>query len=93
MYRKALEMMRQCVRQGLCKPSSHGFDEIIDDDLFFEDVERAILNGRITERQWDSYHQEFKYVVHGRAISGDEIEVVAKIEPTGVTIIITVYRT
>jgi hypothetical protein len=35
---------------------------------------------------------EWKYKVNGQTISGDEIEVIAKLSPTGKLVIITVYE-
>lgn len=94
MYRSVLRKMQQCIQQGRCKARSHAYDEMDEDDIQIEDAMRAILNGRIRERQWDSVYHEYKYIVRGRTIAGYEIEVVAKIEQAEETVmIITVYMT
>jgi len=47
---------------------------------------------KILERQRDKDTAEWKYKVNGQTISGDEIEVIAKLSPTGKLVIITVYE-
>lgn len=56
------------------------------------DVERGILTGGIVERQKDVETSEWKYLIKGQAVAGDEIVVATKISPTGKLVIITVYR-
>jgi hypothetical protein len=70
----------------------HAEDEMNDDDLSIFDVERAILTGEIIERQADHMTGEWKYVVTGRSVHGDDISVVAKISVTGKLVLITVFR-
>ena len=55
------------------------------------DVERGILTGEILERQKDKVTTEWKYRIRGETIGGGEVEVVAKLGPTGKLVIITVY--
>ncbi len=93
MYSKVLEKMQRCVQQGQYVVRPHVHKRMRNRGLAIKDVERAILTGRIIERQWDNTYQEFKYIVRGMAMSGDEIEVAAKIDSTDATIIITIYRT
>jgi hypothetical protein len=54
-------------------------------------VERGILTGEILERQRDRVTGESKYRIRGAAIDGAEVEVLAKISPTGKLVILTVY--
>ena len=63
-----------------------------EDELSIYDVERAILTGSIIERQKDTEGREWKYLVQGQTIQGDEIVVVVKAGPTGKMLIITVFR-
>jgi len=55
------------------------------------DVEQCILTGKILERQKDVATAEWKYRINGKSLSGNELEVVAKLSPTGKVVIITVY--
>lgn len=61
-----------------------------DDEVSVFDVERCILSGKITERQKDTVSKEWKYVIEGLSVSGDQVGTVAKLSPTGKLIIITV---
>ncbi len=63
-----------------------------EDELSIFDVESAILTGEIIERQKEQTSREWKYVLHGEAVEGDALIVVAKVGPTRKLIIITVYR-
>lgn len=78
MYRKVLEKMRQCVQQGRYKATTHADKALDKRDLAPDDVRRAVLNGRIVERQQDN-GGEYKYRIQGRTITGSEIIVVANI--------------
>ena len=70
----------------------HADEEMDDDDLSIFDVERAILNGEIIERQQDTSPKELKYIVRGQTIDGSYIIIVAKIGTTGKLVVITVFR-
>jgi hypothetical protein len=76
--------------EGTLNP--HAEEEMGNDELTIYDVECGILNGKILERQRDKDTAEWKYKVNGQTISGDEIEVIAKLSPTGKLVIITVYE-
>jgi hypothetical protein len=71
--------------------SIHAEEEMNDDCLTIFDVEHCILIGKIIERQKDKDTAEWKYRIDGKSLSGGELEVVAKISPTGKLVIITVY--
>ena len=45
----------------------------------------------ILERQKDKVTAEWKYCINGQSLGGSEVEVVAKLSPTGKLVIITVY--
>ncbi|MGB9773919.1 MAG: DUF4258 domain-containing protein [Bacteroidota bacterium] len=70
----------------------HAEEETSDDGLSIFDVERSLLTGEIVEPQKDAVTGEWKYLVKGNAVAGDEMMTVAKISPTGKLVIITVYR-
>lgn len=69
----------------------HAEEEMTEDGFTIYDVERGILTGRILERQRDSTNDESKYRIRGETITGDPIELLAKLSPTGKLVIITVY--
>jgi hypothetical protein len=61
------------------------------DEMSIYDVEHCILNGEITERQKEKTTTEWKYRITGRTVAGRDMEVIAKLSPTGKLVIITVY--
>lgn len=69
----------------------HADEEMDDDGLNVFDVEQAILNGRIVERQRDRHTREWKYLIEGQAQDSSTIIVVTKLSPTDKLVIITVY--
>ena len=69
----------------------HARKEMNDDGLTVYDVESGILTGNIIERQRDRVTAEWKYRIRGEALTGDDIEVIAKLSPTSKLVIITVY--
>ena len=91
MYPRILRRMREKIRQRQFVMTLHAEDEMNDDGLTIYDVERGILTGEIFERQKDPVTSEWKYRLRGNTITGDEVEVIAKISPTGTLVIITVY--
>ena len=69
----------------------HAEEEMDSDDLSIFDVERVILTGRIIERQKDTETSEWKYLIRGKCIEGQDVIAVSKLSSTGKLIIITVY--
>jgi len=69
----------------------HAEEEKEADGLSILDVENCILSGKIVERQRDKQYSEWKYRISGKSVSGQEMEIIAKIGPTGKLVIITVY--
>jgi len=84
--------MRDKVRNCQYVMTLHAEEEMSDDELTIFDVERGILTGEIVERQKDAQTGEWKYLVRGHTVTGDDIAVVGKIGLTGKLVIITVYR-
>ncbi len=70
----------------------HAEEEMNDDALTIYAVERAILSGKMVERQTDRVSGEWKYRVRGRTAKGGRVEVIAKLGASGKVVIITVYR-
>lgn len=91
MFDRVIKIMREKIRKLEYIMSIHADDEMNDDCLTIFDVERCILTGKILERQKDKDTAEWKYRINGKSLSGSELEVVAKISPTGRLVIITVY--
>jgi hypothetical protein len=69
----------------------HAEEEMNDDGLSIFDVEAAILNGTITERQQDAATGEWKYLISGTSTAQVAIEVVAKLRPNHRVVILAVY--
>ncbi len=84
--------MQDCVHTGRLIIPVHAAAEMKRDLLRRADIGHCILIGEIVERQWDKVYNEYKYVIAGEAENGDEIEVVAKLQQIGTTIVITVFR-
>ncbi|MBT9149257.1 MAG: DUF4258 domain-containing protein [Dehalococcoidia bacterium] len=69
----------------------HAEEEMKNDDLTIYDVERGILTGEVQDCQKDRVTAEWKYRIKGETIDSGEIEMIAKLSPTGKLVIITVY--
>lgn len=91
MFDVILKEMRDKVRERKYVMTIHGEEEMNNDCLSIYDVERGILTGKIVERQKDKVTAEWKYRIAGRTVDGSEVEVIAKLSPTGKLVIITVY--
>ncbi len=91
MFEGMLKQMRENIRALQYVMTVHAEEEMDGDDLSIFDVERAILTGRIIERQKDSETGEWKYLVRGKSVEGHDVVAVSKLSPTGKLIIITVY--
>ncbi len=92
MFERILRQMREKVRTSRYIMTLHGSEEMDEDELTIFDVESAILTGKIFERQKDQVTAEWKYLIKGQPIAGDDVIVVAKLSPTGKLVIITVFR-
>jgi hypothetical protein len=69
----------------------HAEEEMDADGLTIFDVERGILTGEIVERQKDHHTGEWKYLIKGRTLSGEEVVAATKLSPTKKLVIVTVY--
>lgn len=68
----------------------HFFEEMLDDNLTFEDIETAIAHGRIN-RKFTLDPRGTRYEVVGPALDGREIAVICRIKTTGNLLLITTY--
>lgn len=91
MLDRIIKVMREKIRSREYIMSIHGNEEMDEDSLSIYDVERCILTGKIIERQKEKATAEWKYRITGQSLTGVEVEVVAKLSPTGKLVIITVY--
>jgi hypothetical protein len=91
MFPKILALMRERIRKLDYVVTFHADEAMNDDSLSIIDVENCLLSGEIIERQKDTLSGEWKYRIRGQAVSGDEVDVVAKIGASGKVFIITTY--
>lgn len=91
MFDKILTEMRNKIRNSEYIMPLHGDEEMNEDSLSIYDVEHCILTGKILERQRDKVTTEWKYCINGKSLSDSEVEIVAKLSPTGKLVIITAY--
>jgi hypothetical protein len=91
MFDRVLNRMRKKVRTRDYIMRIHADEEREADALTVLDVEHCILSGEITQRQRDKNTKELKYRIAGKSMPGQDMEVIAKIGPTGKLVIITVY--
>ncbi len=91
MFERILKHMREKIRKRQYIMTVHAEEEMNDDRLTIYDVENGIFTGEILERQKDTVTAEWKYRIKGQTISGEEVEMIAKMSPTGKLVIITVY--
>ncbi len=91
MFDWTMHRIRRMVQQRRLWMTVHADDKTDEDDLTVLDVEQCVLTGEIIERQRDQESGEWKYVIQGETIAEQPVVVVAKISPTDVVIIVTVY--
>ena len=90
MYNRILKRAHACIRESNYYMTRHAQLKMYKQDLILAEVERAILKGRIIERQKNTKSSEFKYRIRG-IIPGGEIEAIFKFAPDERLAIITVY--
>ena len=91
MFEHILKQMQEKIRTRQYIMTLHAEEEMDDDELTIFDVERAILTGKIVERQKEHNMGEWKYLIKGYTINYNQIIVVAKLSITGKLVIITVF--
>ena len=69
----------------------HFFEEMADDDLTFDDIERVITKGRI-RKKFTRDPRGTRYEVVGPAIDDREVAVVCRFKNTGQLLLITTYE-
>ncbi|MFB2936980.1 MAG: DUF4258 domain-containing protein [Phormidium sp.] len=91
MFNDILQRMRELILAQQYVMTVHAEEEMSDDNLSIYDIEQGILTGEILERQKDRVTAESKYRIRGETLDGEEVEIIAKLSPTGKVAIITVY--
>lgn len=85
-----IKVIRQKVIGRKYYLSSHAEDEMLDDDLERDDIENAILKGRI-ERRLTTDVRGTRYRIKGPAKDGRNIHVICRLKEDAQLIVITVY--
>ena len=91
MYERILRKMREKIRSRDYVMTTHADEEMWEDGLAIEDIEKTILTGEIVARQEDHYSDQWKYLVRGESLDSRPVVAVAKIGYTSELVIITVY--
>ena len=69
----------------------HFFEEMAEDELVFDDIERAITKGRVRQK-FTRDPRGTRYEVVGPAIDRREVAVVCRFKSTGQLLLITTYE-
>jgi len=85
-----IQRIRQKIIDRAYYLSSHAEDEMLDEELERDDVEHAILRGRI-QRKLSEDRRGTRYRIEGQAKDGRLIHVICRFKADGNLIIITVY--
>jgi hypothetical protein len=86
-----IHQIRQKIIDRAYYLSSHAEDEMINDELERDDIEHAILKGRIQKRLSEDIRGT-RYRIEGPSNDGREIHVICRFKDDGNLIIITVYE-
>jgi Domain of unknown function (DUF4258) len=93
MYPRVLQQIQALVRQGEYVLSNHAENELADDGFSDEDLETALLNGEIVQRERDNIGR-LKYVIEGTALGGRGLTaVVQRFQTRQIIVILTAYET
>ena len=93
MHPRILQQIRALVRQEEYALSVHAENELADDGFTDEDLESAILNGVIVQRERDNIGRP-KYVIEGTALDGRGLTAVAQpFQTRQLVLILTAYET
>lgn len=85
-----IQKIRQKIIDRTYFLSSHAEDEMIDDALERDDIEHAILKGRIQTKLSEDI-RGIRYRIEGPAKDGKRIHLICRFKEDGNLIIITVY--
>jgi hypothetical protein len=86
-----IEIIRETVRDGEYEFAiPHFFEEMVNDDLIFADIEAAIAGGRI-RRRFTRDPRGTRYEIVGAATDGRPVAVICRIKETDQLLFITTY--
>jgi hypothetical protein len=72
--------------------SAHAMEEMAEDLLTIEDIEAAVLSGRVSRIEKDD-PRGTRYIIEGTAMDGQTpVEVVGRFATSGIYLVITVYE-
>lgn len=92
MPRSTIAKIREKIRLRQYDMTFHAMEEMAEDELDIEDVEQAVLNGRIAKVERDD-PRGTKYAVEGTGVDGlTPVAVVGRFTNSGRCVIITVYE-
>jgi Domain of unknown function (DUF4258) len=92
MSRGEIDRIRERVRLHQYDMSAHAMEEMAEDFLTIEDVEEAVLNGRVNRVETDD-PRGTRYIIVGTAIDRQTpVRVVGRFASNGRYLVITVYE-
>ena len=92
MSQRLLRRIRGAITSGDYDLTRHAIDEMAEDGLGIFDIERAVLDGKITKTETDDPRGS-RYTIIGLAEDRKtEVGVVGRFTETGIYLIITVYE-
>ncbi len=92
MSRGEIDRIRERVRLREYDMSAHAMEEMAEDFLTIEDVEEAVLNGRVSRVETDD-PRGTRYIIVGTAIDRQTpVGVVGRFASNGRYLVITVYE-
>jgi protein-tyrosine-phosphatase len=87
---RAIERIREAIRQQRYRISSHANEEMSEDDLEAVDVEQIMLTGHIA-RRYTRDPRGTRYEVMGQTTDDRRAAVVCRFLPSGVLLIVMAY--
>lgn len=87
---RAIQRIRQAIREQKYRVSSHANEEMSRDALEANDIENIILAGRVV-RRFTRDPRGTRYEVAGNTPDGRRASAVCRFLPSGVLLIITAY--
>jgi hypothetical protein len=87
---RALDRIRQAIREQEYRISSHANEEMSNDELEAKDIESIVLTGRIAKK-FTRDPRGTRYEIVGDTTDGRRAYVVCRFLPSGMLLIITAY--
>ena len=91
-HAKVIQLIREKVRnQEYEFVIPHFFEEMANDDLAFDDVESALMNGAIN-RVFKDDPRGIRYEIVGTTVDGRTVAIICRIKETGKLLFITTWE-